>query len=146
MRAKRFNFKRVLGVEVVECDFETPEEFDAYDRADALDVLVQTAWDGADGVSHEDYTFVSEEDFDDELPPESHLKARLMLKELQGILPQLRMNLITLELVKCAFPDTEVSIHWFDGEDHEVILDVTTGGITAGGGRGFMWDERGLDN
>ncbi len=29
---------------------------------------------------------------------------------------------------------------WYDGEDHEVRLDVETGIVQAGGGRGFYWE------
>ncbi len=37
-------------------------------------------------------------------------------------------------------PDHEIVIEWFDGEDHSVILNLGTGQVLAGGGRGFFWE------
>jgi hypothetical protein len=72
------------------------------------------------------------------------VRAREILDTVRPLVYRLREQLIAEERVGCAFPDQEVTIHWSDGEDHEVVLDVATGEVAAGGGRGFTWPERGL--
>tara|TARA_B100000949_G_scaffold227643_1_gene234263 strand:- start:994 stop:1227 length:234 start_codon:yes stop_codon:yes gene_type:complete len=37
-------------------------------------------------------------------------------------------------------PDYEIIVEWFDGEDHSVLLNLGTGQVLAGGGRGFFWE------
>lgn len=68
----------------------------------------------------------------------------MKLVELQKVLEDLRQQLEREGLIS-SVPSENVFVEWNDGEDHEVLLNVFTGQVSAGGGRGFMWDEGKLE-